>query len=447
MVFLFVLSGVVYTSNGQFIPSGDTRPASLIPFSILIDGTTSLDRFFEAEVGGARGLERMSRPDRSRFYYISAHQGHLYSNYPITTPVLITPLYAPAVWARTWTTEELLRIAPYAEKLTAAAIAALSVALMYFLLAGLTNPRLAVFLALAFAFGTSTWTTSSQALWQHGPGVLFIILTLVALARRPDALWLAGVTAGLASACRPSNLMLLAVVTAVAAYRHRSIRSGLQVLVPAAAVGLPLMAYNLMIYGDVRGGYAIVHQSFRAFLPEGLAGVLVSPSRGLLIYSPFLIAGFAGIWQVARNDRLRQQPVYLVAAIFAISQVVFFGWWLMWWGGWSYGPRMLTEAAAVLVVLCVPALGSIHRRRWIKPAFSALVVYSVAVQALGALAYGGPGWNGTPVSVDRDPRRLWDWNDTQLSRTSRRLLDGDWHAGCRTVRQWLTIQCESSSSK
>ena len=84
MFFLFMLCAFVYNLNGRSIPSGDTRPASLIPFSILLDGTTSMDRFFETEVGGVSGLLR-DKTVRSRFYYLLPHHGHLYSTYPITT--------------------------------------------------------------------------------------------------------------------------------------------------------------------------------------------------------------------------------------------------------------------------------------------------------------------------------------------------------------------------
>ena len=447
MLFLFFLCAVVYNSNGQFMPSGDTRPASLLPFSILLDRTTTLDRFFESDVGGATGLSRMTRADRSRYYYISAHRGHLHSNYPVTTPVLVTPLYAPLVWLRSdWTTEELLLVAPYAEKIAASVIAALSVVVMYLLLVGLTSRRRALVLSLALAFATSTWTTSSQALWQHGPGVLFILLTLATLVYRPNTLWLAGLAAGSAAACRPTNVLFLFALIAVVVVTHRSIRSGLMVGVPAAAVLGPVILYNQFIYGDIRGGYAVVHQSFRTFLPEGLAGVLVSPSRGLLVYSPFLVAGFLGLYLVLRDDRLRRSAVYSTAAIFAVSHILFFAWWKMWWGGWSYGPRLLTEAAAVLVVLCVPALDRLQGRRWVAAVFTMLLLYSGGVQALGALAYSDPGWNGTPVNVDRNPRRLWGLRDTQIRRTTAYLRSGKWHAGCRNVREWLMIQCPTGAS-
>jgi hypothetical protein len=445
MLFLLVLCGLVYNTNGRLIASGDTIPARLIPFSILLDGTTTLDRFYAAEVGGAAGLRQASREERMRYYFLTPRNDRLYSTYPVTTPALITPLYAPVVWLKgEWTTQEIERIAPIGEKLAASLIAALSVACMYLLLTALTTHRHAVLLAVAFGFATTTWTTSSQALWQHGPGVLFIVLTLGVLAHRPNAPWLAGLCAGLAVDCRPSNLFFLLAVIAVVGYSRRSFRSAAQVALAAAVAGLPLAVYNRVVFGDLRGGYGPVDDAFRGSLAEGLAGVLISPSRGLLIYSPVLLAGFAGFYLVCRRGTAPRSPVYLVSAVFLATQLVFFGWWDAWWGGWSYGPRLLTEAAAVLVILSVPAVERLHVSRLARSAFVILLLYSASVQAIGALAYAG-GWDATPVSVDRDPGRLWDWRDSQIPRTASSFVNGEWLAGCRTVGQWLTGRCSPPS--
>jgi hypothetical protein len=443
MLFLLVVCGLVYNTNGQLIASGDTTPARFIPFSILLDGTTTLDRFFAAEVGGAAGLRQAGPEERMRYYYLTPRNGRLYSTYPITTPALITPLYAPVVWLKgKWTTQEIEQIAPIGEKLTASLIAALSVAGMYLLLTALTNHRHAVLLALAFGFATTTWTTSSQALWQHGPSVLFIILTLAVLAHRPNATWLVGLSAGLAVDSRPSNLFFLLAVIGVVGYSRRSFRSATQVALAAAVAGLPLAVYNWVVFRDLRGGYGRVDDAFRGSLAEGLAGVLISPSRGLLIYSPVLLAGFIGLYLVCRRGTALRSPVYLVAAVFLATQLVFFGWWDAWWGGWSYGPRLLTEAAAVLVVLSAPAVERLQLSRMARSAFVILLLYSASVQAIGALAYTG-GWDATPVSVDRDPDRLWDWQDSQIPRTASSFVRGEWLAECRTVVQWLTSRCSS----
>ena len=44
-VILFALLCVVYHSNLRPVASGDSLPASLIPFSVILDKSISLDRF------------------------------------------------------------------------------------------------------------------------------------------------------------------------------------------------------------------------------------------------------------------------------------------------------------------------------------------------------------------------------------------------------------------
>jgi hypothetical protein len=443
---LILLCGVIYNANGQLIASGDTLPARLIPFSILLDGTLTLDRFFAAEVGGATRLARAEPEERMRHYFLTPRNGHLYSTYPVATPVLITPLYAPLVWGRgSWTTAEVLRIAPVAEKLTASLIAALSVAAMYLLLASLTTPGAALALALVFAFATTTWTTSSQALWQHGPGILFLLLALVSIAQRPDLAWRAGLCAGLAVACRPSNLFFVAALVGVIGWK-RSVRDAAALAVASGGIIVLLAAYNLSAFGSPLGAYGQVDDAFHGSFPEGLLGILISPSRGLLVFSPVLIAGFVGLYRVCRHPTAAHSPVYLTAALFLASQLIFFGWWEAWWGGWSYGPRLLTEAAAMLVVLSVPAADRWGASRGARAVFGVLLAYSVAVQALGALAYDASDWNGTPVSVDQDPGRLWEWRDSQIRRTAVRFARGDWIAGCGNVLRWLTDRCDATAT-
>jgi hypothetical protein len=425
-LWLVLLCLVVYNGNGRLIASGDTIGARLIPFSILLDGTVTLDRFFAPQVGGAASLERAPRAQRMRYHYLTPRHGRLYSTYPITLPVLITPLYAPLAWAKgDWSTDEARFAAAVGEKLTSSLIAALSVAAMYLLLAGLTDRRAALALTAAFAFGTTTWTTSSQALWQHGAGVLFIVLTLAAPAWRPGSDWLPGLFAGLAVAIRPGNLFFWLAVLLACAWTWRSLARIAAFALPGIVIGATVAAYNLAVFGHLLGGYARVDDAFTGSLTEGLPGLLVSPSRGLLVYSPVLLVGFAGLYLAWRHGLLRRSPVYLAAALFLASQLAFLATWDAWWGGWSYGPRLLTEAAAVLVVLSVPAAERLRSRRWARVAFAVLLAYSVGVQALGAASYGTPdGWDALPVSVDERPERLWDWHDAQIPRTAAILLRG-----------------------
>ena len=59
------------------------------------------------------------------------------------------------------------------------------VAIVIFLIARQELAALpAMLVALAFAFGTSAWSTASRSLWQHGPSMLLLGLALLAQLRR-----------------------------------------------------------------------------------------------------------------------------------------------------------------------------------------------------------------------------------------------------------------------
>ena len=102
----------------------------------------------------------------------------LISLYPVVLPVLIAPLYLPAVGylhLRGWTDGRLDHIARIMEKLSASLVAALSASLLYLLLRRRAAAPIALLLTLAYAFGTTTWVISSQALWQHGMAELLVV--------------------------------------------------------------------------------------------------------------------------------------------------------------------------------------------------------------------------------------------------------------------------------
>src|SRR5215813_10477695 len=60
-------------------------------------------------------------------------------------------------------------------------IAALSVVAFLALAERLASARTALQLTIIYAFGSETWTISSQALWQHGASELLITLALLCL--------------------------------------------------------------------------------------------------------------------------------------------------------------------------------------------------------------------------------------------------------------------------
>ncbi len=285
-LFLALLACLVYNANFRLLAQGDSYPARFLPFALWNHGTLYLDPVREVTT------QRNPQP----YWILATANGHSASLYPIVAPLLAAPVYLPAaLWvrARGETYERMSWAGSLFEKGAASAIAATAVGWMFLLLRRRLARRDAILLTLVFAFATSTWSTGSQALWQHGPAELFVVGTLWFLTGdlTRGNLVAAGVFAGLLAANRPPDLLLAVAFGIYALLRARS-RAAWFV---AAAAGPMLLAaaYNLILFRHLFGGYSRMNLVGGGFFSHpilvGMAGLLVSPGRGLLVYSPFFL--------------------------------------------------------------------------------------------------------------------------------------------------------------
>ena len=408
---VFLTCLLVYLANGQTIWSGDTLPARYLPLSILREGNFDLDEFPFLQ-------DPRKFPNQ---WFIRYANGHVVSDYPVGAALLALPFYVPSalgtVAAETRLVEEL-------EKLAAATIVALSAAVLYLTLRRLTTAGAALLITAAYALGTTSLSESSQALWQHGASQLGLAAALYCLVRgRQQPRWtaFAGLPLAFAIISRPSDLLIaLPLGLYVLVHRPRQVAGFL-------LAGLPVGAFQLWYNATTFGNPFRVQFFFSVStaihdLPsgagvwttpvwEGLRGVLLSPARGLLVYSPFALFSALGMLLVWRRggDRLLRYAAPGVVAI-----VLLYSRWVNWWGGSSYGPRLLADLSPVLALFIYPVVPILARSRALKMAFIALVAWSVGAHAIGAFVDDRSwNWNGNMV-VDRFPDRLWSWSDNQL---------------------------------
>ena len=76
-------------------------------------------------------------------------------------------------------------------------------------------------------------------------------------------------------------------------------------------------------------------------VPAGLGRVLVSPSRGLLIFCPVLVFTVPGVYLWLRRGRVFCRSVYVVSLLFVIFQTLLLSKYEIWWGGTAGGPVIL----------------------------------------------------------------------------------------------------------
>lgn len=205
---LAIVAFIAYVGNLRTIVMGDSEPAAMLPIVLLTRHTTHFDSF-----------EEYYRKDP--FGYAFRHTGHGYvAGYPLMTGIIATPFYAiPVLWMQTFRQPAIAGWVAFGrvmEKVTAAMLVAISVFLFFHTcIAMKATERAAFWLTVAFAFGTGSWSTASQALWMHGPGILFILLAVMLAAKhvenpRPKTALLLGTACGLAVAIRLNNVLFVA---------------------------------------------------------------------------------------------------------------------------------------------------------------------------------------------------------------------------------------------
>jgi hypothetical protein len=395
---------LLYNANGRSISAGDTYPARYLPFAIWRYQSVLLDPI--------ASLTAQGRGDTA-FWMVPVPGGHTISLYPVVVPVLIAPLYLPAVGylhLRGWTDWRLDHVARVMEKLCASLLAALSASLLYLLLRRRAAPPIALLLTLAYAFGTTTWVISSQALWQHGMAELLVIGALLLLNRpctAPRAL-AAGLLIGLIAANRPPDAILAAALGAYGLF-WAGRRAALFAAAAAVPMGLVLL-YNLGVAHNLAGGYGLVGKAtyFRHDLLPGLGGLLFSPTRGLFVFSPFLLF-LVVAWRYLPRDR-GERGLTLAMSAGVVLQLLLYAKG-DWRGGISWGPRYMTDLLPLLLWMLVPVVTAL--RGLGRACFLLAVGAAVVIEAIGAFCYTG-ATDLAIFAVTSGPHQMraaWDWRN------------------------------------
>ncbi len=394
----FLLPLSIYLVGLRYVGSGDTVPAELLPISILRGNGFDFREFVPGELP----------------YWFRLVRGRVVSNYPVLPGILNLPAYAAAHLAH----KDLYRHRFQLSMLTASGIAALSVLFLYLALNHVCrSEKGALFFALVYAFGTAVWSVASRGLFQHGPSVLFLSIALWALYRGGGWTPFAGLALSLAVINRPTNVLIaLPLALYVLRYERRRFPAFAVLAVPPAF----FHAWYANAYwgSPLSAAQDVSRANFAGNFWKGLAGLLVSPSRGLLVFSPVFL--FAVPAAVSAFKPLppgpRRIPRYLLAGIAAT--IAIYSCWSMWWGGHTFGYRMIMEIAPLLTILIASYWPSIAGSRVAAAAFGLCLFFSLYVHFLGAMIFP----SGFNYGLDQHPERLWDVRNSEIELSTRKLI-------------------------
>lgn len=411
---------LIYNANLRSIDAGDTYPARYLPLSILKYHTLALDPVAPLIAQG-RSLPVTPAGITSAYWILRSPTGRFVSLYPIVTPVVVAPLYLPAVLyldAKGWDPKLVEFVARIMEKLVASFIASLSAMLLYLLLRRRCPPTTAALLTVAYALGTTTWVISSQTLWMHGLGELLVVAMLYVLTGRCTPLRALG--AGLACAllaCNRQPDTILAAGFALYAIRWAGPRFALFLAAAAVPVGL-MLAYNLLLVGHIIGGYGLMptlDARVSRFGAEALFGIgllLFSPVYGIFVFSPFLLFVPLFLKSVLRDRRWPGLTLIIGAAV--LVQWLFYA-AAHWEQGLSWGPRYFTESMPILIWMLPPI---VERLRTVgRFVFGVACLVAVVIQGIGAFWFTGDALAAAVAAggpnVHASWKRLaWDFSNT-----------------------------------
>ncbi len=374
-----LLAAAAMLANTRLIGSGDTRPAAYLPFAIARTGSLSFEVLAQRD-------PCLVQPDGSVPYWFVRAGDRLASKYPLTTGLLALPVELPsALGAFDICSDDFNDL----EKLAAALLSALAVALLFFTSERLVGVRATALATGIYVAGTPVLSVLGQALWQHtgaALGLSFALFGLFALPSGGRRAACVAFGAALVIASRPPDLFLAAgVIAALLAGDRRATLPGRpgHAWLPWLAGAVPLIALcicNWMTLGSpfATGYGAEAGAGWTAWWPEGLAGLLFSPARGLLLLYPVLCFAIAELVrprgagaEPGAPSRPRTRELRLLMVGVAAHVALMAKWW-GWTGGYSAAPRMLSDALPILGIGLALAthrvLAARTQRRWFIPA-------------------------------------------------------------------------------
>lgn len=407
----------------------DSNYSMLVSESLLHHGSFTLDHY--TIPGFNSSLPAEPFPEYKP-YQLQLKNGHIHYYFPVGSSVLSVPYVAVMNLIGESAVDKQGVFSYTGEKHIEASLAALlmaGLAALFFFTSRLLLPMIwSVLIALGGVLGTQVFSTASRGLWSDTWGIFllgFVVWMLVAHE----------------TGKRKLNPILLATLLAWTYF----VRPTFCIPIIAVSVYLLVTARPLFIRYAITGALwcaGFVFYSWYHFgqkLPDyyeagrltfetfwvAMAGNLVSPSRGLLVFVPAL--GFV-IYLLVRHAKQLAHPrlVVLAGSIIIIHLIAVSG-FNPWWGGHCYGPRYTTGLVPWFVLLSILAVKAALTAREEQGAHKPsawwrvecvvgllLLACSVVINGNGAVNRRTSNWNLRPVNIDERPERVWDWRDPQF---------------------------------
>ena len=322
--------------------------------------------------------------------------GKIYGITPIGPPLVLVPGAAITALAHRFTPANEPLVRPLATHLAPAALGALAAVLFFLLLGDLgISARTASACTAILALATTTWVYAHYPYSEILQLACFIGLFRATLRTandpsRREALWL-GAWAGMLFDAKYVFALAIIGAAIVVGWALRGRREELKrVILWGAVSGGPFVilaaSYNYARWGSITAtGYGpYLDAFFGGSVVDGAWGMLASPNKSALLYSPPLVLALLGAPAAFRAvPRLGIAMLALVLPTFLVYCT-----YRSWSGDYAWGPRFFVWMVPVLLV---PMAWFIDRfgqlGRWKRGVVAAIVGAGICVQLLGCALY------------------------------------------------------------
>jgi len=409
-IFLFIFIIHLYS---DVTTSFDSRWSIHTTMSMIKEGNTDLNEY-----------EKLLRDND--YYMIEKINSKYYTIFPLGVSVIAVPfvytldLFLKKVLSISLKSYLEENIPKGIETLIASFIIALTAVILYIICREYLKKRESLIICFIFAFCTSSWSTASRALWQHGPSMLMLstaLLMIIKSKKNYKIIQYVGIPLAMSYVIRPTNSISILLLSIYILIVHR--KYFIKYILWSLIVVIPFIIFNYHVYNFILPPYYLPSKLGNLQFLEALAGNLISPARGIFVYSPVLILSIWGMTIKTKEKNIKLLKITLISIIVmhwvAISQ------YPHWWGGYSFGPRIMSDIIPYLILFFIPLFVHMSTKGISMKYALAIIVFILAILSFsihyrGANASDVYTWNYHPVNIDEMPSRLWDWSDPQFAR-------------------------------
>lgn len=247
----------------------------------------------------------------------------------------------------------------------------------------------------------------SGTYYGHLLSALFLLIAYIFI-RFSKRFFIAGILCGLSFATEFPTAIVCAAWAVQICLNEKSIRPAFKFALGIVPSLVFIGAYNYFLTGSAFvSSYKYhameqIHTNYGFTFPkaEALWGLVISPYRGILFYTPFLILFLYEIFKSSTGTSFKENARAFFSnylTLISLASILFIAGYFEWWGGWCYGPRLIFFIA---VLLCFQGILFLSTRDFFKPMFWVLILFGFACtfMAKSTIVYSVPTEINNPIT-------------------------------------------------